>query len=41
MSLEWLDNAFLEEERRGGIISKEEWEFSRGCNLNVILSFNY
>jgi len=36
MTLQWLENALLAEERRGGMISKEEWEFSKGCDFKVM-----
>ena len=36
MRLEWLEKALIEEERRGGTMSKEEWEFSRGCDFKVL-----
>ena len=36
MTLQWLKNALLAEERRGGMISKEEWEFSKGCDFKVM-----
>ena len=34
--LEWLEKDLIEEERGGGIVSKEEWESSRGCNFKVL-----
>ena len=36
MTLQWLENALLVEERRGGMVSNEEWEFSKGCDLKVM-----
>ena len=51
MTLQWLENALLAEERRGGMISKEEWEFSKGfnfkvmsflhCNINLVHKYIY
>jgi len=36
MTLQWLKDAMLGERRSGGIISDEEWEFSKGCDLEVM-----
>ena len=36
MTLEWLEKDLIEEERKGGMVSKEEWEFSKGFDFKVI-----